>query len=172
MKFKVGDKVRIVRYLDYDSHENFCHRLIGTATSIQSIDIDGDGGERFCYVCDCDTGTTFSDDELEFISTNDNQNVTMAIAEFDTSFAISPYFWGWDWTGTNNNNNKMNKLTSMLKRLLDADSQVLYKIGFLDSNLNLTEKGKQELMLLIFDDYKAKLVVKAKEQISEIEKEE
>ncbi len=71
---------------------------------------------------------------------------------------------------TNSNinlNTKMNKLTSMLKRLLDADSQILYKANFIDSNLELTSEGIKELLAITFDIYKDMFVQRAKEKIRE-----
>ncbi len=70
-----------------------------------------------------------------------------------------------------NNKTIMNKLNSMLKRLLDKDAQALYKVGFLNGDLELTEAGKKELDGIAFETYKAELVKKAEEIIAE-EKEE
>jgi len=65
---------------------------------------------------------------------------------------------------------KSMKLSSMIKRLLDQDSQTLYKAEFINGDLKLTEEGKNALMVLIFDDYRSKLVAEAKEKIEEEKK--
>ena len=69
----------------------------------------------------------------------------------------------------NNKKNIMQKLTSMLKRLLDKNAQKLYKVGFINGDLELTESGKRELWGIIFDTYKKELVEKAEEIIKENE---
>ncbi len=61
------------------------------------------------------------------------------------------------------------KLGTMMKKLLDADTQVLVKAGFINGDLELTSEGSNELENAIFDDYKAKLVAVAKEKLAEEE---
>ena len=65
----------------------------------------------------------------------------------------------------------MNKLNAMLKRLLDADSQTLYKAGYINGNLELTDKGNKALSALVFDANKATLVKSAQEDLDEEAKE-
>ena len=65
------------------------------------------------------------------------------------------------------NETKMQKLNSMLKRLLDKDMQTLYKAGYLDGDLKLTTLGQEALNSLVFDLVKEKLVESAKEDIAE-----
>lgn len=69
----------------------------------------------------------------------------------------------------NNKKTNMQKLTSMLKRLLDKDAQKLYRVGFINGDLELTESGRRELWGIIFDTYKKELVEKADEIIKENE---
>lgn len=61
----------------------------------------------------------------------------------------------------------MAKLNSMLKRLLDDDSKKLYKAGFIDGELKLTDEGQEMLMAIAFDTHKADLVKAAEEVIAE-----
>lgn len=58
-------------------------------------------------------------------------------------------------------------LSSMLKRLLDADSQTLYKAGFINGDLELTDEGEKALMGILFDANKAALVVEAQAVIDD-----
>ena len=71
------------------------------------------------------------------------------------------------WKLVKNNKTSMQKLGTMMKKLLDADIQTLVKAGFIDGNLDLTSEGSNELENVIFDDYKAKLVVVAKAKLDE-----
>lgn len=64
------------------------------------------------------------------------------------------------------NKNNMN-LTPMLRRALDKDMQALYKAGYLNGDLKLTQKGIDVLNVIMFDTYKEKLVVEAKEDIAQ-----
>ena len=66
-----------------------------------------------------------------------------------------------------NKQNCMQKLNSMLKRLLDKDSQALYKAGFIDGDLKLTSRGQEELNGIVFEANKTELVRLAQEQIVE-----
>lgn len=65
----------------------------------------------------------------------------------------------------------MQKLGTMMKKLLDKDTQLLVKAGFINGDLELTEEGRKELLSINFEANKAKLVDIAKEKIAE-EKEE
>lgn len=59
------------------------------------------------------------------------------------------------------------KLTPMIKRLLDSDSQTLYKAGYLNGDLELTEAGRNALQTIIFTQNKAELVKLAQEVLEE-----
>lgn len=64
----------------------------------------------------------------------------------------------------------MKTLNNMMKKLLDADTQVLAKAEYINGDLELTEKAKNALMVSLFNDKKAELVTLAKEEIAEAEK--
>lgn len=66
----------------------------------------------------------------------------------------------------------MKKLTTMLKKLLDADTQTLVKAGYINGDLELTETGTQALISHLFFANKADLVVLAQADLDEAEKEE
>lgn len=68
--------------------------------------------------------------------------------------------------------NIMKKVGSMFKRLVDADTQALYKAGYINGDLELTEKGSKELMVILFDANKKSLVDAANQEIVEEEKTE
>jgi hypothetical protein len=61
----------------------------------------------------------------------------------------------------------MNKLTSMLKRILDPEAQTLYKAGFIDGNMALTSRGQEALNAILFTANKAELVKQAEEELKE-----
>jgi hypothetical protein len=61
----------------------------------------------------------------------------------------------------------MNKLTSMLKRVLDPEAQTLYKAGYIDGNMALTAKGQEALNAILFTANKAELVKQAEEELKE-----
>ena len=61
----------------------------------------------------------------------------------------------------------MNKVSKMMKRLLDKSTQTLVKAGYLNGDLDLTEEGVKTLNALIFEDYKQKLVAMAIEDLED-----
>lgn len=87
--------------------------------------------------------------------------------EYATPMGKNPFYQHYN--SQNNKKTNMQKLTSMLKRLLDKNAQKLYKVGFINGDLELTESGRRELWGIIFDTYKKELVEKADEIIKENE---
>ena len=65
----------------------------------------------------------------------------------------------------------MTKLNTMMKKLLDSDTQTLIKAGFIDGDLQLTEGGEVELATLVFMEKKEELVKLAQAQLDEAKKE-
>ena len=65
---------------------------------------------------------------------------------------------------------RMQKLTTMLKRFLDKEAQILYKAGFLDGDLKLTTEGREALEAILLIATRAELVKAAQEVIDEEEK--
>ncbi len=61
----------------------------------------------------------------------------------------------------------MQKVSTMMKRLLDADTQTLVKAGFINGDLDLTDEGKEALYAILFDANKTALVAAAKEALTE-----
>jgi len=66
----------------------------------------------------------------------------------------------------------MQTLNSMMKRLLAKDIQTLYKACYLNGDLKLTDKGKEVLMAILFQqpEVKKALITQAQEEIDEEEK--
>lgn len=56
---------------------------------------------------------------------------------------------------------------TMMKRLLDADTQKLVKAGFINGDLDLTEAGKKVLWTIIFSANKAEFVKEAEAAIED-----
>jgi hypothetical protein len=63
----------------------------------------------------------------------------------------------------------MTTVTNMMKKFLDADTQLLVKAGFIDSELEITAYGQRALDEIIFDQNKVALVESAKISIAEEE---
>lgn len=61
----------------------------------------------------------------------------------------------------------MKTITTIAKKLLDSDTQALIKAGYIDSCLELTTPGKEEIQAIQFETYKAELVVRANAKIEE-----
>lgn len=68
----------------------------------------------------------------------------------------------------NNKNKTMaQKIGIFAKKLLDSNTQTLLKAGYIDSNLELTAKGKSNLDLIAFQTNMTALVAMATEELAE-----
>ncbi len=65
----------------------------------------------------------------------------------------------------------MKKLNTMMKKLLDPDTQTLVKSGYINGDLELTKEGEQALMTILFVANKAALVESAQAVLDEEKKE-
>jgi len=74
-----------------------------------------------------------------------------------------------DWI-KNNNQGVIMKLTSLMRKVLDKDLRIVIEAGIIDNDLTLTEKGKEELMSILFIEKKPELVKLAEEIIEEEKK--
>lgn len=61
----------------------------------------------------------------------------------------------------------MQKVSTMMRKLLDADTQVLVKAGYINGDLELTDEGVSALNTVLFTANKAALVALAQEKIDE-----
>ena len=68
---------------------------------------------------------------------------------------------------TDKKTNIMTKLNSMMKRLLDASTKKLIKADYINGDLQLTEKGKEALNTIVFEQNKEELVKMAEEDLKE-----
>lgn len=133
MKFKVGDKVRVI------AHRGF-HRWnlgrVGTIVYVTGINYD--------YL------------------------VRFESEQFDKDWGFEDDLerWGREESSTIKQSITM-KVTNLVKRLLDADTQALVKAEYINGDLELTEKGQTELLSLVFLDKKADLVKLAQDELDE-----
>lgn len=61
----------------------------------------------------------------------------------------------------------MKKVSNMMKKLLDSDTQTLVKAGFINGDLELTTEGNKALNEILFTTNKAELVKNAQAIIDE-----
>lgn len=67
----------------------------------------------------------------------------------------------------NSNDPMFTVLTNLAKRLLDKDTKILIKVGYLNAQLGFTEEGKEALYACMFKACQADLVKMAEEVIKE-----
>lgn len=67
-----------------------------------------------------------------------------------------------------NKKGKPVKLNAMLKLLLSKEDKVLYKAGYIDGELKLTDTGTEALLAIQFQANKAELVKAAQEDLDEM----
>lgn len=148
-KYKVGDVVRILR--DTTSSSRSC-KAIGTVATVQRV-----------------TSSTWANRENGSKYGNYWYKFEVNGSEFEA--------WENDIELVNSNyvdNNKqtiMQKVGIMFKKFTDKDTQTLYKAGYVNGNLELTEAGRTALLAVNFDANKAALVASAQEVIAEEEAE-
>lgn len=63
----------------------------------------------------------------------------------------------------------MQKVSLMMKKLLSKDIQTLVKAGYINGDLDLTERGKDVLLAQLFESNRAELVKSAEEELAEEE---
>jgi len=61
----------------------------------------------------------------------------------------------------------MYQLTNIAKRLLNKEVKTLVKAGFMNSELSMTEAGRQELTSILFDKFQKELVEAAAAKLEE-----
>lgn len=59
------------------------------------------------------------------------------------------------------------KITNLVKKLLDKDTQTLVKAGLINGDLQLTDEGTTELLSILFIEKKDELVKIAQEKLDE-----
>lgn len=64
----------------------------------------------------------------------------------------------------------MQKLTTLAKKLLDPETKALMEVGWLDSELDLTEAGEKAILIWLLEQNKAALAKEAKDLLAEEKK--
>jgi hypothetical protein len=172
-KFKVGDRVRVLRKQDGVTGTE--HYKIGDIVTV----MEDDNRIPWCGI-DGRPMAAFSEDGLELVSHELNAgNVHSMLAQFSAqTFAngTAGTFVGYDWgTGdatftTKPKKTIMNKINNFVRSIIDADTQALIEAGYVSECLNLTEDGEDELIAILFAERKAELVKLAKAKVAEAKK--
>lgn len=135
MKFKVGDKVRIVK-----GTTAFARSHLGYLGEITKIEPGNHGfadvGDGY-YILDYKNEKCVWEVDVELVSSSNNQKPMTQ------------------------------KISAIAKKLLDGDTKTLIKAGFIDNNLDLTDKGTAALNAIVFEQNKAALVEAAKAEVEE-----
>ena len=63
------------------------------------------------------------------------------------------------------------KLKGLMSRIFDADLKAQYEAGYINGDLELTDKCKNELMMLLYMEKKAEITKLAKAELEEARKE-
>ena len=182
MKYKVNDIVTQV----YDDNENQVY--MGNAFKITSINLDNkhpyqtnksisfsEKEIKLIEIGDTIEWPSCSSSKWKIIGIDDYNNVDCMCYEpnNDSNYSVAQIHRGWALSTAkitkknNNNNNPMIKVSSMMKRLLDKDTQKLVKAGLINGDLELTSEGVKALNTVIFEVNKAELVKIADEIIAE-----
>lgn len=67
---------------------------------------------------------------------------------------------------------KLKSIPARLKRMLNANFRAFYSLGWVDSDLEITEKGEDALTDFIFDKFEKELGEVAKKEVAKIKKAE
>lgn len=90
-------------------------------------------------------------------------------------YAYSPLSWDHypmvDHLESNNKSNRMQKLTKTLRRVLKPNMRAIYKAGYINGDLELTEEGKSALNTILLEQYEEQLAELAKADIKEMKEE-
>lgn len=146
-----GDKFKVVR----------AHNSLGRYSSGDIVTYI-DSLSRYYYP-DCSSTCSSDDEEILVETINDAYR---AMAE-----RLYPYQIEWKFEETKQKRKGvMQQLTARLKRALNKDLQAIYKMGWINGDLEITSEGSNALLELLLDLYEKELGEKAKEQIKELEK--
>ena len=186
-KFKVGDRVRVVRNIVRDTNQTktLTSPYEGIITNIGSL-INEDKYAEFnfnenawCFLdaleliepgiisgsCDTRGYGTLAIGTSNFQEIMDN----FAYRYWGTSChnGVDTTFWG-DKTLTNKKQTIMNKITSFVKKsLLSSDEKLLRKFGFKDESGEYTEAGQEFAIKDLCYEKEASMIVVAKEMEGE-----
>jgi hypothetical protein len=180
-KFKVGDKVKIIKALNSDGSpmnqpdQQQWRNYIGTVTEIISIGF----GSTYKYIIKMrGVMSSWMDEELELVPTNyrvDKVYMDGVNEAYEAGFseayktAESELAWhGYVYSGYKPKKKSFKmKISNMFKKLTDPSVQTLREAGMINGDLELTGDGNQELMELLFTANKDALVARGAEIIAE-----
>ena len=137
-KFKVGDKVRIISKQGEAPYGGAWERIKSLNRDYGYIIEVEPNYYIVDYFPDSNRGDFYDESDLQLIESADSKKGTI-----------------------------MSKLTSMFKVLVDKDTQVLKKAGFINGDLELTSEGQSALNAVLFNANKAELVKLAQEMLDE-----
>lgn len=152
-KFEVGDRVEVIS--DTDETDYFWSLAkVGSKGTIEGVDHTIHSGDGIYKIDGC---TSYTDCMLR------------KVGESEEEPREEPKL-------TNNNNNKKGKnimaeLGKMFKKLVNKKVRVLAEAGFINGDLELTQRGRDSLTALTFDDYQDRLVKEAEGVLEEQKKE-
>jgi len=165
MKFKKGDKVRILS-LNASSSDTIgrCHYRVGEILRIECVDFSFPGyyltqnGSRGA-TCDClEHRWSFREEDLELVS-DSLYGIDFGFPSLNITYAIN----------TLKTKTTMKKLSNFYKKFTDEKVQVLVEMGYLNGDLEPTEKAYDTVKeIQFFANYDA-LVERAKAEKVEVE---
>lgn len=171
-KFKVGDKVKIIGK-SVEGWGNWEELKKGGSYSNDIgyvIEIYGDGSGKDGKNClvvderpDSDSGNYFAPHDLELIEETNNQGSE------GTGYTTT---YGAAFVPAKPEPTKMQKLTTKLRRMFNANLRIQYQAGYIDECNDLTEKGQEVLNILQREALDEQLTEEAKKDLEEMEKEE
>lgn len=158
-KFKVGDRVKCI-----NTDGGNTHLVLGEEYTIKTVENP--------YDTEWVTLKEFpgcSTDARRFEQVKELRYYTVPADFFDfQTYTNSWKIIGWDTAETiKPKKTIMTTLNTMMKKLLDADTQTLVKAGYINGDLELTTEGKQALIEIIFDLNKSALVAVAQAKLDE-----
>jgi hypothetical protein len=175
MQFKVGDRVRINQVHNSWDRNGQEGRVAKLENHRWRIEFETPDRANHYYI-------NLPEDELELIEpeTRTAGKVMMRMAIDDARLSLHPMFYpfskdfdkplivsDWDCDIAPRKKPIMSRLNNMMKRLLDSDTQTLVKAGYINGDLELTDKGQEALDSVLFAANKAELVTLAQADLNE-----
>lgn len=154
-KFKVGDMVRCI-----NKNANLSSELeIGKCYLVTRVSKDKE--EYLLSLHNIDS--RWSDYQFELV---EEESTQLGTYTYSTSFYA-------DFPATEEpKKTLMQKLTTTLKRVLNSNMQALYKAGYINGDLELTDTGRRALNTLMLELHEEALAKMAQEDLKEMEKEQ
>lgn len=161
--FKVGDRVRFVNPMHPGQSYNPNMNELGTVAALEpktyGIDVHWDESGNF------KAGVSHNEIELAeggrfFVASLDYVNPL-----FDAQWTMNQFMMSYCGETIKPKRTIMKTLNTMMKKLLDADTQTLVKAGYINGDLELTSEGRAALNTIVFQANKKELVAMAQEEL-------